>query len=157
TSPSIMRFVQQGRLRLEDPVYRHIPEFGANGKEGITVRHLLTHYSGLKPDLDLTVPWAGRETAFRMANEEQLQAPPGAQFVYSDINFIVLGELVQRLSGMPLERYAEANVFEPLGMKHTRFLPPASWDPKIAEVLSIDHKRVLRGVVQDPTSERMGG
>jgi uncharacterized protein YbbC (DUF1343 family)/CubicO group peptidase (beta-lactamase class C family) len=157
TAPSVMRLVEDGRLRLEDPVYRLIPEFGANGKEGVTVRHLLTHYSGFKPDLDLTVPWEGRETAFRMAHEEQLQAPPGAQFVYSDINFIVLGELVQRLSGMPLERYAEANVFEPLGMKHTRYLPPASWDPKIAETLSIDHKRVLRGTVQDPTAERMGG
>jgi uncharacterized protein YbbC (DUF1343 family)/CubicO group peptidase (beta-lactamase class C family) len=157
TAPSVMTLVQQGRLRIEDPVFRYLPEFGANGKDAITVRHLLTHYSGLKPDLDLTIPWEGRETAFRMADEEKLQAPPGAQFVYSDINFIVLGELVQRLSGMPLERYAEANVFEPLGMKHTRFLPPASWGPKIAETLSIDHKRVLRGTVQDPTAERMGG
>jgi uncharacterized protein YbbC (DUF1343 family)/CubicO group peptidase (beta-lactamase class C family) len=157
TAPSVMRLVQEGRLRLEDPVFRHIPEFGANGKEAITVRHLLTHYSGLKPDLDLTIPWGGRETAFGLANEEKLQAPPGAQFVYSDINFIVLGELVQRLSGMPLERYAESNIFEPLGMKHTRYLPPASSDTKIAETLSIDHKRVLRGVVQDPTAERMGG
>ncbi|HEY6274018.1 MAG TPA: exo-beta-N-acetylmuramidase NamZ domain-containing protein [Terriglobales bacterium] len=157
TAPSVMRLVQQGHLRLEDPVFRHLPEFGANGKEAVTVRHLLTHYSGLKPDLDLTIPWEGRETAFRMANEEKLQAPPGAQFVYSDINFIVLGELVQQLSGMTLEAYAEANIFEPLKMNHTRFLPPASWTPKIAETLSIDHKHVLRGVVQDMTAERMGG
>jgi uncharacterized protein YbbC (DUF1343 family)/CubicO group peptidase (beta-lactamase class C family) len=157
TAPSVMRLVQQGHLRLEDPVFRHLPEFGANGKEAVTVRHLLTHYSGLKPDLDLTIPWEGRETAFRMANEEKLQAPPGAQFVYSDINFIVLGELVQRLSGMTLERYAETNIFDPLGMTHTRYLPPASWTPKIAETLSLDHKRVLRGLVQDPTAERMGG
>lgn len=157
TAPSVMRLVQDGRVRLEDPVYRLIPEFGSNGKEGVTVRNLLTHYSGFKPDLDLTVPWEGRETAFRMANEEKLQAPPGAQFVYSDINFIVLGELVQRISGEPLEKYAETHIFEPLGMKHTRFLPPVSWTPKIAEMLSLDHKRVLRGLVQDPTAERMGG
>jgi uncharacterized protein YbbC (DUF1343 family)/CubicO group peptidase (beta-lactamase class C family) len=157
TAPSVMRLVQQGHVRLEDPVFRHLPEFGANGKEAVTVRHLLTHYSGLKPDLDLTIPWEGRETAFRLANEEKLQTPPGAQFVYSDINFIVLGELVQRLSGMTLERYAETYVFEPLGMSHTRYLPPSSWTPRIAETLSLDHKRVLRGLVQDPTAERMGG
>lgn len=157
TAPSVMRLVQEGKLRLDDPVYRYLPEFGANGKEGVTVRNLLTHYSGLRPDLDRNLPWEGRETAFHMADDEKLQAPPGAQFVYSDINFIVLGELVQRLSGTPLERYAEANIFEPLGMKHTRFLPPASWTPKIAETLSLDHKRVLRGEVQDGTAERMGG
>lgn len=157
TAPSVMRLVQQGQVRLEDPVYRLLPDFGANGKESVTIRQLLTHYSGLKPDLDLTLPWEGRETAFRLANEEKLQTPPGTQFVYSDINFIVLGELVQRLTGVPLERYAEANIFAPLGMKRTRFLPPASWTPQIAETLSLDHKRVLRGTVQDPTAERMGG
>jgi uncharacterized protein YbbC (DUF1343 family) len=117
----------------------------------------MTHYSGLKPDLDLVEPWQGQETAFHMANEEKLQAPPGSQFVYSDINFIVLGELVQKLSGMRLDQYAEAHIFEPLGMRHTRFLPPPSWKPKIAETYSIGTHQVLRGTVQDPTAQRMGG
>jgi uncharacterized protein YbbC (DUF1343 family)/CubicO group peptidase (beta-lactamase class C family) len=157
TTPSVLHLVQAGKLRLDDPVARLIPEFGANGKDNVTVRQLLTHFSGLKPDLDLNPPWAGEETAFRMANEEKLQAPPGAQFVYSDINFVVLGELVQRLSGLPLDRYAVANVFEPLGMKHTRFLPPAAWHPQIAETLAIGNHEILRGKVQDPTAQRMGG
>jgi uncharacterized protein YbbC (DUF1343 family) len=157
TAPSVMRLLQYGQLRLEDPVARHIPEFAANGKESVTIRQLLTHFSGLRPDLELDKPWAGQDTAFRLAHEEKLQAPPGAQFVYSDINFIELGEVVQRLSGMSLDKYAEAHIFQPLGMKHTRFVPPPSWAPKIAETLAIDNKRILRGVVHDPTAERMGG
>jgi uncharacterized protein YbbC (DUF1343 family)/CubicO group peptidase (beta-lactamase class C family) len=157
TTPSVMRLLQYGQLRLEDPVARYIPAFAANGKDFITIRQLLTHFSGLPPDLDLNVPWSGQETAFRMAHEEKPQWPSGAQFVYSDVNFIELGELVQRLSGMSLDKYAEAHIFQPLGMKHTRFLPPPSWVPKIAETLAVDNKRLLRGLVHDPTAERMGG
>jgi uncharacterized protein YbbC (DUF1343 family)/CubicO group peptidase (beta-lactamase class C family) len=157
TTPSVMRLLQYGQIRLEDPLARYIPDFGMNGKESITIRQLMTHFSGLPPDLELNIPWSGQETAFRMAHEARLQSPPGSQFVYSDINFIELGELVQRISGMSLEKYAEAHIFQPLGMKHTRFLPPASWVPKIAETLAVDDKRVLRGVVHDPTAERMGG
>jgi uncharacterized protein YbbC (DUF1343 family)/CubicO group peptidase (beta-lactamase class C family) len=157
TTPSVMRLVQGGQLRLEDAVSRHIPDFAVNGKDSITIRQLLTHFSGLKPDLDLTLPWAGRDAAFRMASDEKLQAPPGAQFVYSDINFIVLGELVERLSGLTLDKYAQAHIFLPLGMQHTRFLPPSSWKKKIAETLAIGDHQILRGTVQDPTAERMGG
>ena len=157
TTPSIMRLVQLGQVRLNDPVAHYIPEFAADGKQSITVRNLMTHYSGLRPDLDLNVPWQGQDEAFRRASVERPQAPPGAQFVYSDINFIVLGELVQRVSGMGLEKYADAHIFQPLGMKHTSFLPPAEWQSKIAATLAIDNRRVLRGFVHDPTAERMGG
>jgi uncharacterized protein YbbC (DUF1343 family)/CubicO group peptidase (beta-lactamase class C family) len=157
TAPSVMRLVQYGQVRLEDPVSRYVPDFAAEGKDTITVRQVLTHFSGLKPDLDLSTPWEGRETAFRMANNERLQAPQGAQFVYSDINFIVLGELVERLSGLSLDKYAEAHIFQPLGMKRTRFLPPPAWRGRIAETLGIGSRQVLRGTVQDPTAERMGG
>ncbi|HKT48872.1 MAG TPA: exo-beta-N-acetylmuramidase NamZ domain-containing protein [Candidatus Angelobacter sp.] len=157
TTPSVMRLVQYGQVRLEDPLSHYIPDFGMNGKESISIRQLMTHFSGLPPDLELNLAWSGQDTAFRMAHEEKLQSPPGTQFVYSDINFIELGELVQRLSGMPLDKYAEAHIFQPLGMKHTRFLPPPSWAPKIAETLAVDDRRVLRGLVHDPTAERMGG
>src|SRR5947209_20027037 len=157
TTPSVMRLVQLGQVRINDPVAHYIPEFAANGKQSITVRNLLTHYSGLRPDLDLNIPWQGQDEAFRRASAERPQAPPGAQFVYSDINFIVLGELVQRVSGMGLEKYADAHIFQPLGMKHTAFLPPAQWQSKIAATLAIDNLRVLRGFVHDPTAERMGG
>jgi uncharacterized protein YbbC (DUF1343 family)/CubicO group peptidase (beta-lactamase class C family) len=157
TAPSVMRLVQYGQVRLDEPVAHYIPDFAMNGKDSVTVRQLLTHYSGLRPDLDLNTPWEGQETAFRLAHEEKLQSPQGSQFVYSDINFFELGELVQRLSGMSLDKYADVHVFQPLGMKHTRFLPPAEWRGKIAETLSIDHQRILRGHVQDPTAGRMGG
>jgi len=157
TAPSIVRLVQFGEIRLNDPVSRFIPEFGANGKQNITIRELLTHYSGLRGDLDLNVPWQGQGEAFRRANEEKPEKSPGAQFLYSDINFIVLGELVQRISGMGLDKYADAHIFQPLGMNETAFLPPPSWHSRIAETLSIDNRHILRGFVHDPTAERMGG
>ncbi|HEY6969260.1 MAG TPA: exo-beta-N-acetylmuramidase NamZ domain-containing protein [Candidatus Angelobacter sp.] len=157
TAPSVMRLVQFGQIRLNDQVSRYIPEFAANGKQGITIRELLTHYSGLRGDLDLNVPWVGEQEAFRRAHEEKLERPPGVQFLYSDINFIELGELVQRVSGMSLDKYADAHIFQPLGMKHTRFLPPPEWHSNIAETLSIDNRHILRGFVHDPTAERMGG
>jgi uncharacterized protein YbbC (DUF1343 family)/CubicO group peptidase (beta-lactamase class C family) len=157
TTPSVMRLIQYGQVRLDEPVAHYIPDFGLNGKDAVTVRQLLTHYSGLRPDVDLNPPWVGRDTAFRLAHEEKLQAPQGSVFIYSDTNFIVLGELVQRLSGMPLDQYASVHVFQPLGMKHTRFLPPPEWKSKIAETFAPDRKQILRGVVHDPRADRMGG
>ena len=157
TTPSVMRMVQYGQVRLDEPVAHYIPDFGMNGKDAVTVRQLLTHYSGLRPDIDLNPYWDGRETAFRLAHEEKLQAPQGSIFIYSDTNFMVLGELVQRLSGMSLDKYAEVHIFQPLGMKHTRFLPPPEWKSKIAETYAPDRKQLLRGVVHDPRAERMGG
>jgi uncharacterized protein YbbC (DUF1343 family)/CubicO group peptidase (beta-lactamase class C family) len=157
TAPSVMRLVQYGQIRLDDPVAHYIPDFGMNGKEGITVRQLLTHYSGLRPDIDLNPRWVGTEAALRLAHEEKLQAPPGSQFIYSDTNFMVLGELVQRLSGLTLDKYSEVHVFQPLGMKHTRFLPTREWAGKIAETYAPDRKQILRGVVHDPRADRMGG
>jgi len=157
TTPSVMRLIQYGQVRLDEPVAHYIPDFGMNGKDAVTVRQLLTHYSGLRPDIDLNPYWAGRDTAFRLAHEEKLQAPQGSLFIYSDTNFIVLGELVQRLSGMPLDQYAAVHIFQPLGMKHTRFLPPPEWKGKIAETFAPDRKQILRGVVHDPRADRMGG
>src|SRR5438270_1566871 len=157
TTPSIMRLVQYGQIRLDEPVAHYIPDFGMNGKDAVTVRQLLTHYSGLRPDIDLNPYWVGRDAAFRLAHEEKLQAPQGSVFVYSDTNFIVLGELVQRLSGMALDQYAAVHVFQPLGMKHTRYLPPPEWKSKIAETFAPDRKQILRGVVHDPRADRMGG
>jgi len=157
TTPSVMRLIQYGQVRLDEPVAHYIPDFGMNGKDAVTVRQLLTHYSGLRPDIDLNPPWVGRDSAFRLAHEEKLQAPQGSIFIYSDTNFIVLGELVQRLSGMPLDQYASVHIFQPLGMKHTRYLPPPEWKNKIAETFAPDRKQILRGVVHDPRADRMGG
>jgi uncharacterized protein YbbC (DUF1343 family)/CubicO group peptidase (beta-lactamase class C family) len=157
TTMSMMKLIEDGKVRLNDPVTAYLPEFGQNGKEDITIRELMTHYSGLAPDLDLKVPWHGREAAFRMAMAERPEHPPGTRFVYSDINFETVGFLVEKITGMPLNEYAEKNVFEPLGMTHTRFLPPASWRPLIAPTQYDENGKMLRGVVHDPTARRMGG
>ncbi len=157
TTPCVMRLMEEGKIRLNDPVVRYMPEFGVNGKQDITVRQLMVHYSGLAPDLDLSQPWQGKETAYQMAFQEKPENPPGARFVYSDINFIMLGALVERISGQPLNEYAEEHIFKPLKMTHTQFLPPRSWIPRIAPTQYDEHNVMLRGVVHDPTARRMGG
>ena len=86
-----------------DPVAKYIPEFAANGKQDITVRNLLTHFSGLRPDIDLTPAWEGRDAALRLSFAETPAYPPGSRFVYSDTNFIALGVLVERVSGTTLD------------------------------------------------------
>jgi uncharacterized protein YbbC (DUF1343 family)/CubicO group peptidase (beta-lactamase class C family) len=171
TTVSVMRLAQLGQIRFNDPVAKYIPEFGVNGKQQISIRQLLTHFSGLREDLDLKQPWQGYDTAMKMAYDETPIYPPGSRFLYSDINFEVLGELVHRVSGMTLDKYAEAHIYLPLKMTHTRFLPPKAWLPKIAPTqyvqpgvaldLALEGKdrrgEMLRGIVHDPTARRMGG
>src|SRR5437588_10664618 len=120
TTTAVMQLVEKGEVRLNDPVAKYIPEFAQNGKEDITVRELLTHYSGLEPDLDLKTAWQGKATAYAMAFAEKPQDPPGAQFVYSDINFITLGALVEEVSKMTLDNYAHGYTIAPLKMTNTR-------------------------------------
>ncbi len=157
TTTAVMQLVQRGQVRLSDPVIKYLPEFGENGKEEIRVRDLLTHFSGLPEDLDLSQSWQGRETGLRMAYAEKPIFPPGSRFLYSDINFIVLGALVERVSEMSLDEYCRKSIFVPLGMTHTRFLPPASWLPKIAPTQYDEHDHMLWGQVHDPSARRMGG
>jgi uncharacterized protein YbbC (DUF1343 family)/CubicO group peptidase (beta-lactamase class C family) len=157
TTIAVMQLVEQGKVRPNDPVAKYLPEFGQNGKDDVTVRQLLVHFSGLAPDLDLGLQWEGKETAYRMAFEAKPETPPGSGFVYSDINFVVLGALVERVSGMTLDAYATTHIFAPLKMTETRYLPPASWRSKIAPTDEDENKKMLRGVVHDPTARRMGG
>src|SRR5947209_16145654 len=157
TTTAVMQLVEEGKVRPNDAVIRYLPEFGQNGKQDITVRQLLTHFSGLEPDLDLKMPWQGKATAYAMAFAEKPALPPGSQFVYSDINFISLGALVEQVSGMTLDNYTATHIFAPLKMLHTRFLPPASWRSKIAPTQYDENNVMLRGVVHDPTARRMGG
>jgi uncharacterized protein YbbC (DUF1343 family)/CubicO group peptidase (beta-lactamase class C family) len=157
TAVAVMQLVQDGQVRLNDAVAHYIPEFGTKGKQEITVRQLLTHYSGLPDDLDLKQPWHGRDTAFRMAMDETPVYTPGARFFYSDVNYEVLGFLVERVSGMALEKYASVHIFQPLKMEETTYLPPASWRPRIAPTEYDERGQMLRGVVHDPTARRMGG
>ena len=157
TTPALLRMLELGQIRLNDSVAIYLPEFAQNGKQYVTIRELLTHYSGLPEDLDLKTEWQGKEAAEQLAYASNLVAPPGSVFRYSDINFEVLGFLVERLSKMPLDKYADAFVFQPLGMKETRFLPPAQWRRRIAPTEYDEHNEMLRGVVHDPTARRMGG
>jgi uncharacterized protein YbbC (DUF1343 family) len=173
TTTAVMMLMEDGRVRLTDPVAAFIPEFSRYGKGRITIRDLLTHMSGLRPDLDLADPWTGYDEAIRRASEETPTASPGRRFTYSDIDFILLGEVVARVSKMPLDRFVSTRVFKPLGMADTTFRPPASLRPRLAptewctasaadacgEAGGSDHagRTMLRGVVHDPTARRMGG
>lgn len=166
TTMSVMMLVEEGRLRLNDRVSDHIPELTGGGKEKITLLHLLTHKSGFRPDLDLDELWEGAATAMERAMTEVLVAEPDERFVYSDINFLLLGEIVERVGGVPLERFAAERVFEPLGMTDTTFRPSPALLPRIAPTercaplawpCAGSSDPPLRGVVHDPTARRMGG
>jgi uncharacterized protein YbbC (DUF1343 family)/CubicO group peptidase (beta-lactamase class C family) len=157
TTTALMQLFEQGKLRLNDKVTDYIPEF-QGGKSGITLRNLFTHFSGLKPDVPLANPWSGYQTGIKLACTDPPDGPPGARFVYSDINFILLGELVHRLSGQTLSDYARDHIFQPLGMQDTMFQPPAALAPRIAPTERVTNDSPpLRGVVHDPTARNMGG
>ena len=166
TTTAVMTLIEQGRVRLNDPVASFVPGFDRYGKGGITVRHLLTHVSGLRPDVDLH-PWTGYDAAIALAIDEVPMAAPGEQFVYSDINFFLLGDIVARVTGETLDVYLKRVVFGPLGMRDTGFLPAKTLLPRIAPTERCAEQDAwpckrpdaapLRGVVHDPTARRMGG
>jgi len=153
TLPCVLILMEQGKIELEAEVRRYIPEF----RSGITVRHLLTHTSGLKPGLPKEPEWTGYDTGIKRAVALEPEGPPDRFFRYSDINFILLGEIVRRVSGMGLNEFATKHVFAPLQMDSTRFLPPVDWQPRIAPTEKDQDGVMLRGVVHDPTSRKMGG
>jgi uncharacterized protein YbbC (DUF1343 family)/CubicO group peptidase (beta-lactamase class C family) len=166
TTTSVMMLVEEGKIRLSDRVSTFIPGFERYGKADITVRHLMTHMSGLRPDVDLADTWSGYDTAIGIAIEEVPTAPPGERFIYSDINYFLLGEIVHRVSGQPLDRFAQEHIFAPLGMNDTMFLPPANLRGRIAPTENCTPQTppcegsgtsMLRGMVHDPTARRMGG
>jgi uncharacterized protein YbbC (DUF1343 family)/CubicO group peptidase (beta-lactamase class C family) len=157
TTPALMKLFEQGKLRIDDPVTVYLPEF-QGGRSDITVRDLMTHFSGLRPDLDVEPAWSGYETGIRRALAEKPTAPAGTRFVYSDINFALLGEIVRRLGGKTLDEYAREQVFGPLGMNETRFLPPPALRPRIAPTeIDAQTGAPFRGAVHDPTARFMGG
>lgn len=156
TTTAVMQLVEEKRISLNDPVVKYWPSFGKNGKSRITIRQLLTHYSGLQPDLDTYPRWSGYAAALKKIIQEKPEASPGSSFIYSDINFEVLGELVKRVSGLPIDLYCSKYIFKPLGMKDTAFRPSPKRRARIAPT---DHRngRLICGVVQDPSCYLMGG
>jgi len=174
TSAAVMKLVEQGKVRLNDLAVKYIPELGTEGaiadKNQITVRQLMTHTAGFAPDpTDANIPagWSGAEPLLREIYTEPLTAPPGSRFVYSDTGFILLGEIVRRISGVPLDEFVAKEIYAPMGMRETRYLPPATWIPRIAPTEEVELPtgakagsgagRVLRGAVHDPRARQMGG
>jgi CubicO group peptidase (beta-lactamase class C family) len=159
TTTLAMIAVSEGRLDLDAPVQRYLPGFRGPGKERVTIRHLLTHSSGLRADRPLWRETPNADSARRLVNLTPLDTAPGVRMVYSDLGAIVLGEVVERVLGGRLDRLAERRIFRPLGMRSTRFRPPASWLPRIAptEYDTVWRKRIVRGEVHDEKSAWLGG
>jgi uncharacterized protein YbbC (DUF1343 family)/CubicO group peptidase (beta-lactamase class C family) len=173
TATSIMILVERGKISLSDPLSNYIPEIKGEGRERITLELLLTHRSGYAPDFDLKDRWTGYDEAMKRLVREPLRNPPGARFVYSDINYIALGEVVHRVSGLTLDQFARRNIFVPLGMRDTGFRPNTKLRRRIAptekrrgqlsylgdrpQASEVDADKWLRGEVHDPTSYRMNG
>jgi len=156
TTSGMMKLFEQGRVRIDDPVTKYLPEF-QGGMSPITVRDLMTHFSGLRPDLEIDPPWTGYETGIRKALADKPAGSPETKFVYSDINFILAGEIVHRLSGLAENEYLKKILFDPLGMKDTTYLPSPSLKSRIAPTETQKDGVILRGVVHDPTARYMGG
>src|ERR1044071_7773724 len=155
-TPAIMLLIEREQVKLDEPAKTYIPEFTGGGKEQITIRQLLTHTSGLRPDIETRTDWHGQVAAIEKACEEELQDSPGSTFRYSDINFLLLGEIVQRVSKTPLQEFVEREIYRPLKMTDTGYLPPEGKLVRIAPTEVVNGK-AWRGVVHDPTARHMGG
>jgi uncharacterized protein YbbC (DUF1343 family)/CubicO group peptidase (beta-lactamase class C family) len=156
TATSVMKLVEAGKLRVEDKAARYWPEFAANGKDGITLEHLLRHTSGLIADNPLRDYADGPAKALERIAQLTPEAKPGERFRYSDVNFIVLGVLVERVSGTRLDEFAKRNIYIPLGMRDTGFLPSASLKSRCAPTEQREG-RWMRGEVHDPRAYALGG
>ena len=156
TTPSILILFDRGKLDLEAPVARYLPRFQGEGRERVTLRHLLTHTSGLRSGLPRQPAWAGYDAGIERAVAERPEIPPGTEFRYSDINFILLGEVVRVVAGEPLNRFVEREIYRPLGMRETGFLPGPRLLRRTAPTERAGEE-MLRGTVHDPSARLMGG
>ena len=156
TATSIMLLVERGKLRLGDKVSSLIPEFAVNEKDGITIHDLLTHQSGLLPDNALSDYNDGPEESLRRICELTLQAPTGAKFIYSDVNYILLGEIIRRISGQSVHEFSRDNIYHPLGMKETGYLPGKELRARAAPTEQRDGQWI-QGEVHDPRAHKLGG
>lgn len=166
TTTAVMVLVEDGRLRLNDRVATFVPGFERQGKKDITIRQLMTHTSGLRPDVDLQPDWSGYDKAIELAIAETPTSRPDERFIYSDINYFLLGHIVWKVSGQTLDVFTQERVFRPLGMRDTMFRPPESLRARIAPTEKCSAFGYpcnepggtwLRGTVHDPTARRMGG
>jgi CubicO group peptidase (beta-lactamase class C family) len=151
-----------GLTDLDRPVSDYLPEFDAAGKERVTVRQLLDHTSGLRPELPF-YDCPDAQARARLLWDEAPVQPPGTARVYSDLNLIALQHVLERVTGEPLDALVRDRITGPLGMRDTRFNPPADWLPRIAA--TEDQRRpwgrldrgMVRGAVHDENAQAMGG
>jgi CubicO group peptidase (beta-lactamase class C family) len=156
TATSILLLIEHGKLRLEDPIAQHLPEFGQHGKDRITIQHLLTHVGGLIADNRMQDYADGPQAALERICELKPSAEPGAKFVYSDVGFIVLGEVVRRVSGKSVHEFSQAELFGPLGMLETGYLPADALRRRAAPT-EMREDRWMQGEVHDPRAYKLGG
>jgi CubicO group peptidase (beta-lactamase class C family) len=155
TTTSLMLLVDRGKIRLDAPVATYVPEFRGAGTASVTVRHLLTHTSGLRATLPLyREPDAA--AALQLVFAATPIVPPGTRVIYSDLNAILLGEIVRRATGEPLDTFAAREIFEPLGLRQSLFRPPAARRSRIAPT-GLWHGHPVAGVVNDQNAARLGG
>jgi len=156
TTSSIMRLVEQGRLNLDERVQTYLPDFQGEGKEAVTVRHLLQHRSGLRAFLPLNERAETSDEARHLVMVESLRWEPGSRVVYSDLNAMLMGWVVESVAGMPLDEFAEEQVFDSLGMTETGFRPTRSVTPRMAPV-GLWRGHVIAGELHDQNAVRLGG
>jgi uncharacterized protein YbbC (DUF1343 family)/CubicO group peptidase (beta-lactamase class C family) len=156
TATSVMTLVQQGKIDLNATVSKYLPEFAANGKEKITIRQLLTHQGGLIPDNALADYKDGPDKAFERINALKPSTEPGTKFIYTDVGFIVLAEVVRAVSGKDVHEYSQQAIFQPLNMTETGYLPSADLKVRAATTEQRDG-HWMRGEVHDPRAFELGG
>jgi CubicO group peptidase (beta-lactamase class C family) len=152
-----MMLVGEGKLELDAPVARYVPAFRGPGTERVTIRHLLTHSSGLPAWRPLYTEATTRATALALADTTALLRQPGDTFVYSDLGAIVLTQAVEAVTGERLDGYLDRSLFQPLQMASTRFLPPPAWRDRIAPTERSQDGTIIRGTVHDENAWRLGG
>lgn len=158
TTSAMLQLVGDGRVTLDSPVVQYLPDWKATGAARITVRQLMTHSAGLPAWRPFYKESTTADEAIAQLFATGPDTVPGRRFLYSDLGFMLLGKLVERVSGEPLARYDSAHVFAPLGMRDTRYLPPAEWTPRIAPTEQDPwRQRKLRGEVHDENASRVGG
>jgi uncharacterized protein YbbC (DUF1343 family)/CubicO group peptidase (beta-lactamase class C family) len=155
TTPAMMLLIERGQVKVDEPAHSYLPEFTGAGRENITIRHLMTHTSGLPASFTRGAS-DGYEGAIRTACSEKPTGPPGTIFRYSDVNFILLGEIVHRVTHTPLEQFVAREIYQPLKMTETGYLPARAKQPRIAPTQQTG-SQMLRGRVHDPKARAMGG
>ena len=156
TAPSILLLVEQKKLSLSSPVAHYLPTFGSKGKDAVTVEQLLLHTSGLRADIGVPDFTRGSEEALRRIGALALDTDPGARFEYSDLGYIVLGALVEKVAGAPLDAFAHTSFYAPLGMRDTTFSPPPALAARAAPTAK-EGEAFLQGIVHDPRARALGG